>query len=116
MTWTYDLATEIGKVRLLIDDRDIVPTSDAQFSDEELQVFLTLGGSVLMAAAKALESWAASVKTSYASEMIGDYSYKNTSSANMLKLADKYAQQDRMMPYMTWAEMDLASIGNWKIT
>ncbi len=116
MAHTYDLTTEIGKVRLLIDDRDIDPITDAQFSDEEIQVFLDIGGSILMAAAKALESWAASVKTSLASETIGEYSYKNTSPANMLKLADKYAEQDRTTPYFNWAEMDLASIGDPEIT
>ena len=111
-TWTYDITTEIGQVRLLIGDRDIVPTSDAQFNDEEIQAFLTMGGSVLMGAAKALEAWAGAVKTGLASETIGEYSYKNTSPANMLKLADKYAAQDASIPYMTWAEMDLGSLGD----
>ncbi len=117
-TWTYetDPFDDISKVRLLIGDRDIVPTTDAQFSDEEVQVFIALGGSILMGAAKALEAWAASVKTGLASETIGEYSYKNTSPANMLKLADKYAEQDRKTPYITWAEMDLASIGDPEIT
>lgn len=110
-TWTYDVTTEIGQVRLLIGDRDIDPTSDAQFSDEEIQAFLDMGGSVLMGASKALEAWAGAVKTTLASETIGEYSYKNTSPANMLKLADKYASQDASIPYFNWAEMDLASLG-----
>lgn len=37
MSATYDLSTDIGKVRLLITDTD---TSNTIFSDEEIQVFL----------------------------------------------------------------------------
>ncbi len=116
MAHTYDLTTEIGQVRLLIGDRDIVPTTDAQFSDEEIQAFLDLGGSVLMGASKALEAWAASIKTGFVSEMIGMYSYKTNAPANMLTLAGKYAKQDREIPYFNWAEMDLTSIGDPEIT
>lgn len=115
-TWTYDITTEIGQVRRLINDTDIDPTSDATFNDEEIQFFLNLGGSVLSGAAKALESWAASVTTSLASETIGEYSYKNTSGKNMLDLAAKYTKQDRETPYFNWAEMDLTSLGDPRIT
>ncbi|KKM07646.1 hypothetical protein LCGC14_1731810 [marine sediment metagenome] len=59
-TYTYDLATEIGQVRLTIGDTDIIPTSDAIFSDEEIQYFLTAEGSVEMASAAALETMATS--------------------------------------------------------
>jgi hypothetical protein len=59
-TYTYDLATEIGQVRLKIGDTDIDPTTDAIFSDEEIQYFLTAEGSVTMASAVALETIAAS--------------------------------------------------------
>ncbi len=59
-TWTYDLSTDIGQVRLLIGDTDIDPTSAAVFTDEELQFFLTREGSVNSAAAAALEATAAS--------------------------------------------------------
>ncbi len=111
-TWTYDITTEIGQVRRLINDTVIAPTSAAQFNDEEIQFFLTLGGSVLGGAAKALEAWAGSVTTSLASETIGEYSYKNTSGKNMLDLAARYVKQDRETPYMTWAEMDLGSLGD----
>jgi len=110
-TYSYDITTEIGQVRRLIDDTDIVPTSDAWFSDEEIQFFLNLGGSVLMAAAKALEAAAATLMDATKEERIGDYTYKKSTVDNMLKLADKYAKQDASTPYLTWAEMDLASIG-----
>ena len=59
-TYTYDLATEIGQVRLVVGDTDIVPTTDAIFSDEEIQYFLTAEGSVLAASAAALEATASS--------------------------------------------------------
>lgn len=54
MTATYDLGTDIGKVRLLIPDTD---TDDALFSDEELQVFLDLEDDEIEGAvARALET------------------------------------------------------------
>jgi hypothetical protein len=62
-TYTYDLATSTGVVRLLIDDRDMssVSTSlpleqrSAIFADEEIDQFLSLAGQdVLRAAAKGL--------------------------------------------------------------
>ena len=39
-TYTMDLATEVGAVRLNIGDGDIDPVTDAQFSDEEITLFL----------------------------------------------------------------------------
>lgn len=58
MAATYDLTTNIGQVRLLIADTDTV-TPD--FQDEELTALLTLeGGSLKRAAARALETLAAS--------------------------------------------------------
>lgn len=112
MAHTYDLTTDIGKVRLLIGDTDITPTTDAQFSDEEIQAFLDLGGSILMAASKALEAWVGALKATPNAETIGDYSYKNTSSKDMMELADKYARQDSEIPVFDWASMDLGAIGD----
>ena len=59
-TWTYDLATDVGAVRLTIGDTNIDPTSNAVFSDEELQYWIDAEGSVELAAAAALEALAAS--------------------------------------------------------
>lgn len=53
MAFSYDLGTDVGKVRLLISD---VNELDHIYSDEELTVFLGMGGSVLLAAAMALEN------------------------------------------------------------
>lgn len=114
MAHTYDLTTEIGQLRLLIGDTGIVPITDAQFSDEEIQVFLNLGGSILSGAAKALEAWAGALASAgeLKAEAIGDYSYKKATGDDMLKLADKYRKQDIETPYFTFAEMDLESIGD----
>lgn len=58
-TYSYDLATDVGKTRLNISDVDIADTTKAIFSDEELTVFLEQEGSVLLASAHALEVIAA---------------------------------------------------------
>jgi len=42
VTFTYDLTTDIGKLRLAIQDTD---SADYEFTDEELQVFIDAGGS-----------------------------------------------------------------------
>jgi hypothetical protein len=60
--YTYDLSTDIGRVRMLIDDRDFsaisssIPRGErsAIFDDDEVQAFITLEGSVYDAAAVAL--------------------------------------------------------------
>ena len=112
MAHTYDLNTAIGKVRLLINDTDITPITDAQFSDEEIQVFLDMANqSLLTAAGFALEAWASALTDSLLSEKIGDYAYTKKDAENKLKLAKEYKEQDASKPYFTWAEMDLAAIG-----
>lgn len=56
MTYTYDLSTEIGQLRLLIKDTDVSGEADtAVFSDEELQFCLSQTGNIYLAAALALE-------------------------------------------------------------
>lgn len=61
MTFTYDLATDIGLIRLELDDVEAgagVRPTGANFTDEELQVWLTREGSVFGAAAAACEALA----------------------------------------------------------
>lgn len=54
MTWTYDPSTDIGKVRLRVSDTD---TTRRVMDDEDYQAFLDMaGGSVVLAAAMALET------------------------------------------------------------
>lgn len=116
MTATYDLATLIGQVRLLIDDKDVTPATDAHFTDEELQVFLDLADDdVYIAAALALESWATSLKSTYTSEKIGDYSYSKKSIDDMLALAKRYRDSSGSGPVFDWSSMDLGSIGEYPV-
>ena len=108
MVFTYDLTTDIGKVRLLISDSDV---TSFHFTDEELQVFLTMsGGSLLIAAGYALEAWASALTDSLTSEKIGDYAYTKKDADTKLKLAMEYKKQDAEKPYLTWAEMDLSGV------
>jgi hypothetical protein len=111
MTATYDLTTDIGKIRLLIGDKDVTPATDAHFSDEELQVFLTDEGSVNLAAAAALEAWAADLSENATNETIGDYSYSKKSVANKLDLAQKLRDKEANTPAFDWSEMDLTNYG-----
>ena len=103
--------TDIQKVRLLIAD-----TGSIQFTDAQIQVFLDLaGGSILIAAAFALEAWAASVTGGLTSERIGDYAYTKKDAEEKLKLALEYKKQDAEKPYLTWAEMDLSGVDDTTI-
>jgi hypothetical protein len=56
MSFTYVLSTDVGKVRLLIPDREGTAPS---FQDEELTAFLDIEGGTHRAAALALETLAA---------------------------------------------------------
>lgn len=54
MTWTYDLSTDVGKVRLRVSDTD--PTRKIM-DNEEYEAFLAMAGnSVPLASAMALET------------------------------------------------------------
>jgi len=104
MTATYDTSTDIGKIRLIISDKDI---TDCHFTDEEIQVFLDSEGSVNLASAAALESWAAAYALNADSEHIGDYSYAQSITKKMLDLATRLRVADAAVPAITWAEPDL---------
>ena len=107
MTVTYDITTNVGKVRLIISDNIL---TNYKFTDEELQYFITSGGSVGLGAAGALEAWAASYATNADNEKIGDYSYAQSITKKMLDLAAKLRATDASTPYLTWAEMDLSGV------
>jgi len=104
MSFTYVLATDIGKIRLTISDKDAL---DYYFTDEELQSFLDTEGSVNLASAAALESWAAAYALNADNEHIGDYSYAQTITNKMLNLAARLRANDTASPVITWAEPDL---------
>jgi len=59
MAFSYDIATNIGKVRRAIGD---TVEDSAYFADEELQVYLTeTSSNIYLAAARALTVWAAAL-------------------------------------------------------
>lgn len=111
MAYTYDITNNIGKLRLMIGDTDITPTTDAQFTDEELQYFITLhSGNLNLAAADALGAWIGSLTREFKSEKIGDYSYTRDSIANMNKLKKEYEDKDKETPVFEWSEPDLSGV------
>ncbi len=98
--------TPLQQVRLLIGDT-VVPY---HYTDAQITEFLTLsGGSVFLAAALALEAWAATVSANADSEKIGDYSYSKKEMDNKLALAARYRDADAKQPASDWAEMDLTT-------
>ncbi len=114
MTTTYDITTDVGKVRLRTGDKDI---TDAAFTDEEIEIYLTVhSNSIPLASADILEAWAATYGQNASDETIGEYSYKQKIIDNMLKMAKRLRDVDASTPYFNWAEMDLASIGDPEIT
>ena len=104
MSFTYVLSTDIGKVRLKISDKT---DTDYHFEDAEITAFLSAEGSVDLAAAAALESWAAAYMLNADSESIGGYSYAQSISKKMTELANKLRKDVAEKPVMEWAEPDL---------
>lgn len=104
MSFTYLLSNDIGKIRLKISDKD---DADYHFEDDEITAFLTAEGSVNLAAAAALESWAAAYSLNADSERIGDYNYAQSISKKMLELAAKLRDKEAGIPVMEFAEPDL---------
>ena len=108
MTTSSDITTNVGKVRLIIGDTDI---TDAVFTDEELEVFLTIQSNNLnRAAADALEAWAAKYAANPDQEKIGDYAYTAKITDKMLKLATRLRETDEASPVFEWSEPDLTGL------
>jgi hypothetical protein len=83
MAYTYDLATPVGQVRLIIGD-SLNSQGVAQFTDEELTSFLTTAaGSVPNAAVQALRTWSRRL-ASQPKQQIGDYTYDPAQQAKAL--------------------------------
>jgi len=104
MTFTYDIATQIGKVRRITSD---TIEADPILTDEEIEYFLTAEGSVNLAAAAAAEAIAAMYALTADTEKIGDYSYSQKIVDKMLALAKRLREKEAETPYLTWAEIDL---------
>ena len=104
---SYDLTTNVGKVRLIIGDNLAVEV----FTDAEITYFLTKNADNLnLASADALGAWMAKYAAAPDSEKVGDYAYTQKIIANMNKLKKELEEKDASTPYLTWAEMNLTGI------
>lgn len=91
MSFTYVTTTDIGLVRLRINDR---VSATAVFSDEELQAFLTAENGVLRASAAALETLAAQAGASSKLIQVMQLKVDNTKKIDgLLALAKAYRDQ-----------------------
>lgn len=104
MSVTYDITNDIGKVRLIAGDNDI---TNPIFTDEEIQIFLNIGGSVNLASAMLLEAWASKYGANIDSESIGDYSYTQKIIGNMLSLAQRLRENESTEPVIDWGSFNL---------
>lgn len=81
MSFTYELDTDIGKVRLTIPDRN---SEDATFSDEEIQSFLTTEGDWIRASALALETMASDIAIQIGDARIQNIETRGSNTATSL--------------------------------
>lgn len=103
MTVTYDINTDVGKVRIAIGDTVL---ADYKFTDEEIEYFLSINSSnTNMASAAALEAWASSYGQNAAGERLGDYSYTQKIMENMLALAKRLRSFEMSVPAGAAAEV-----------
>lgn len=112
-TYTYNLATDVGRLRFLIQDTDMSSVStalnleqrSAAFTDEELAWVLTVRPDLFYAAATCLRVWAANKQLIVIARRVGksqvDY---GSIRADLLKAADAYETQANMQPYDEIAE------------
>jgi hypothetical protein len=111
MAFTYDLATNRGKVRLKIRDTDeAVPTRQI-FQDDEIDFFLTeAGGADLnLAAAGALDAISANAALLAKATKIGDYSIDSKAMAEaVMKVAAHYRALSENAPAFDYAELNLS--------
>jgi len=98
--------TDIEKVKLKIGT-----VISATFTDAQIQAFLDMEGTVNLAAASAIESWAASAVDTVQSEKMGDYSYSKKFIEGALEIAKRLRESESDTPVLEWAEMDLEAIG-----
>ena len=114
MACTYDITTDRGKVRLIINDTALV---GCIFSDLEIDTFLSMhSGSINLAAAEALGAWAAKYALLPDSEKIGDYAYTQKTIANMNKLKKELEEKDATSPIQEISEWDLSGIEDTTIS
>jgi len=118
MSTTYDLSTDIGKIRLLITDTDI---SNATFTDEEISVFLGLtinddGNDIYYAAAEALDTMARSeVLTQKRIKLLDLQTDGPAVAAELRKQAERLRQKSDAETTIDWAEMGLTNANKSEI-
>ena len=111
MTVTYDITNAIGQIRLMIGDTNIVPPTNAIFTDEEITFFLTVnGGDLNLAAAMACTAWASKYGANADSERIGDYSYSQSITDKLLKMAANFTALSASGVAFDIASMDLITV------
>lgn len=108
MTYTYDLGTYSGQVRLLIPDR---VEADAFFTDEEIDAFLSMeGDNVKRATALALETMASN--EAYVQKVIRLMELQTNGAQTAKALMDRAAalrkQADDEEPYDDGEAFDIA--------
>ena len=103
---SYDITTDVGKVRLRIGDTD---DTNELLSNIEITALLTSEGSINLAAASACEAIAATYALNADSEKIGDYSFTQKAVDKYLKLAARLRETEASIPIFDWAEMDLTA-------
>lgn len=110
---SYEITTNIGKVRLAIGDTD---ESNEVFTNTEIEYFLTAqSDNINLAAAQAARAWAAKYTTSADTEKIGDYAYSQKAVDKFLKLATTLEEKDASTPYQTYGSFNLTGIENTTI-
>ena len=108
---TYDLTTNIGKVRLKIADTDI---TNPIFSDAEIQSFIDSARTLLEAAAGALYAIAADRARLATKKTAGNYTEDLTQLAdNLRKTAKEYLELARFDDGVVdgYSEMDWDGVG-----
>lgn len=105
---TYNVETDAGKVRLLISDVGGADGTSFIFKDAEIETFLTMGGSIRLAAAEALRSIAAN--EAQVQKVITFLQLKTDGAKladSLTKLAEKLEARDEEDAVMDFATMDV---------
>jgi len=110
MAFSFDPASDRGKVRLLVSDTDLAVTANQIFSDAEIDALLSLeSGDVYMAAAAAAESISASAaRSNIAWSAAGQSMDKKGIASNYRDLARIYRK--RASSGAPFEEIDAADI------
>jgi hypothetical protein len=114
-SYTYDPSTDVGRLRLMVQDHDMSSVSlatpleqrSAAFSDEEMQVFLDLNGSSLLpSAAAVMRTWATSKQLIVVARRSGkaDVDYGSIRS-DMLRMAEAFDTAANQQPADAMAEV-----------